>query len=203
MPKDALYLNANAPTTDRVEDLLRRMTLAEKVAQVTAVSLRDSTSAEEGLAVYYSQKAISHYKDYLDEEAGPLFPFGFGLSYTRFAYTDLALERTMISADEELAFAVTIENTGGRSAAEVVQVYFRDCVASVVRPAKLLVRFKKVQLEPGERRRLQFSIIPSRDLAFAGVDLLRRVEAGAFELFVGSSSVDTRAQARFTLSPVA
>ncbi len=153
------------------------------------------------LPVYYSQKAISHYKDYLDEEPGPLFPFGFGLSYGRFSYSDLVLEKTTISAGEDLGFSVTIENTGGRPAAEVVQVYFRDCVASVVRSAKLLIRFQKVQLDPGVRRRLRFSITPREDLAFTGIDLTRRVEAGAFELMIGSSSADIRLQAHFTLSP--
>ncbi len=151
------------------------------------------------LPMYYSQKAESFYKDYLDEAPGPLFPFGFGLSYTTFEYSDLQVGQPTYRREESVRCRVTITNTGRRAGAEVVQVYFRDLVASVVRPAKLLVRFEKVFLQPGEARELTFELSPAKDLSFTGIDLQRVVEPGEFELMVGSSSADIRATATFAL----
>ncbi len=153
------------------------------------------------LPIYYSQKAISFYKDYLDEEPGPLFPFGFGLSYTEFEYGDVTLDKTEFSVSESVRISVRITNTGSRAGTEVVQVYFRDCMASVVRPAKLLVRFDKITLDAGESRVVVFSIDPQRDLSFTGPKMERVCEPGAFELMVGASSTDIRSIARFTLTP--
>jgi beta-glucosidase len=139
------------------------------------------------LPVYYSQKATSFYKDYWEETAQPLFPFGYGLSYTTFEISDLKLEQKELSLDEPVKFSVKVQNTGEMAGAEVVQVYFRDKVASVVRPAKLLVRFQKVFLEPGESKEIAFELSPEVDLSFTGIDMKRRVEPGEFELTVGNS----------------
>jgi beta-glucosidase len=151
------------------------------------------------LPVYYSQKAESFYKDYLDETSGPLFPFGFGLSYTTFGYSDLVMTKPSFATDETVRFSVKVKNTGPVAGAEVVQVYFRDRVATVVRPAKLLVRFAKVYLQPGEERNLTFALNPATDLAFTGIDLKPVVEPGDFDLMVGSSSADIRQVATFRL----
>ncbi|MEO7599847.1 MAG: glycoside hydrolase family 3 N-terminal domain-containing protein, partial [Opitutus sp.] len=104
------------------------------------------------LPAYYSQKAESFYKDYLDEQPGPLYPFGFGLSYTTFSYSDLKISKPSGRLIDPVKFSVKVSNSGAVAGAEVVQVYFRDKVASVVRPEKLLVRFGKVFLQPGEQQ---------------------------------------------------
>ncbi len=154
------------------------------------------------LPVYYSQKAISFYKDYLDEEAGPLFPFGFGLSYTTFEYSKLSTEKSVFGMDEAINLSITIKNTGTVSGAEIVQLYIRDKVATVIRPGKLLVRFEKTYLEPGEEKEIWFSLSSVRDLAFTGFDMKRVVEPGEFELFAGASSADIRAQATIELEAI-
>lgn len=151
------------------------------------------------LPAYYSQKAISFYKDYLDEKAGPLFPFGHGLSYTQFDYGDIVLAKPESAMGETVRFSIEITNCGSRTGAEVVQVYYRDLVASVVRPAKQLVRFEKTLLKAGESRVLRFELTPAADLSFSGRTLERICEAGEFELMIGSSSADIRAVARFSL----
>lgn len=151
------------------------------------------------LPAYYAQKEISFYKDYLDEEPGPLYPFGHGLSYTDFDYGNIVMERSDWALDEEVRFSISVKNVGTRAGAEVVQVYFGDCVASVVRPAKLLVRFEKVTLKRGESQELRFSLNPRADLSFTGAQLTRVCEPGEFELMIGSSSKDIRATGRFRL----
>ena len=140
------------------------------------------------LPVYYSQKATAFYKDYLEETARPLFAFGHGLSYTTFDYKDLKIEKPIISKNEKLRFSVTVKNTGKMAGAEVVQVYFSDKVASVTRPEKLLVRFDKVLLEPGQEKNISFELQPEEDLAFTGIDNKRIVEPGKFEILIGKSS---------------
>lgn len=151
------------------------------------------------LPAYYSQKAISFYKDYLDEEPGPLYPFGFGLSYTTFGYGNLKIAKSTFATNEPVRLSFTVTNTGIVAGAEVAQVYFRDKVASVIRPEKLLVRFQKVVLQPGEAKEIAFELDPRADLSFTGIDLQRVVEPGDFQIMVGSSSQDIRLKGGFTL----
>ncbi|KAA1259139.1 Periplasmic beta-glucosidase precursor [Rubripirellula obstinata] len=139
------------------------------------------------LPVYYSQKATSFYKDYWEETSRPLFPFGHGLSYTTFETSNLKLASQEFAMDEPVKFSVQVKNTGKVAGAEVVQVYFRDKVASVVRPEKLLVRFQKVFLEPGQTKELSFELSPKIDLSFTGIEMERVTEPGEFELTVGGS----------------
>lgn len=150
------------------------------------------------LPVYYSQKATSFYKDYWEESARAMFPFGFGLSYTTFEISDLQLDQDVLPIDQPVKFSVDVKNTGDVAGAEVVQVYFRDKVASVVRPDRLLVRFEKVFLEPGESQRVEFEILPQTDLSFTGIDMTRVTEPGEFVLFVGNS-VEADLEAEFRL----
>lgn len=140
------------------------------------------------LPAYYSQKAQSFYKEYLDEKAGPLFSFGFGLSYTTFGFSALDLGKGSYRLDEPVTLNFKVKNTGDVAGAEVAQVYFRDKVASVIRPARLLVRFEKVFLKPGEEREISFQLDPQKDLSFTGIDMKRVVEPGTFEVMVGDSS---------------
>lgn len=151
------------------------------------------------LPMYYSQKRISFYKDYLDEEPGPLYPFGYGLSYSDFEYSDLKLESNSVAKSDSLAFSFRLKNTGAFDSKEVVQVYLRDCVASVVRPDKLLVAFRKVTLKAGEETVLRFTLNPEKDMSFTGRDGTRIVETGQFELGIGASSVDIRLESQFRL----
>lgn len=151
------------------------------------------------LPMYYSQKRISFYKDYLDEEPGPLFPFGFGLSYAEIEYSELKLEASKVAKSGALAFSVKLKNVGEKDGQEVVQVYLRDRFASVVRPDKLLVAFKKVSLKAGEQQLVHFELKPERDMSFTGRDGSRVVEAGDFDLEIGRSSSDVQLADTFKL----
>ncbi len=124
---------------------------------------------------------------YLDVPFTPLYPFGYGLSYTTFAYDDLQLSDSTMQAADTLAVQVEVTNTGNRAGDEVVQLYVRDLVASVTRPVKELRGFERIHLAPGETRTVSFTLT-AEDLAFYGRDLRRLVEPGRFKVFVGTSS---------------
>lgn len=124
---------------------------------------------------------------YLDQPNSPLFPFGFGLSYTQFAYTDLHLAQPVLEMGETLVVTATITNTGDRPGAEVVQLYVRDLVGSVTRPVKELKGFQKIHLQPGEQRTVRFEL-PSSQLGFTGQDMRYIVEPGEFKLWLGPDS---------------
>jgi hypothetical protein len=119
----------------------------------------------------------------------PLFPFGFGMSYTTFEVDDLRASATETPTDAELAVSVRVRNTGTRAGHEVVQLYLRDIVAQVTRPVRQLTGFAKVWLEPGASARVRFHVHADRT-AFTGRDLLRIVEPGEVELLVGTSSTE-------------
>jgi beta-glucosidase len=136
----------------------------------------------------------SHYTDAPNE---PLFPFGFGLSYTTFAYSDPRLSAPEIGRDGELRVSVTLTNTGPRAGTEVVQLYVRDLVGSVTRPVKELKGFQKLSLAPGESREVVFTLKAS-ELAFYSAAGRWEAEAGAFKVFVGGNSRDVK-EAGFSL----
>lgn len=124
---------------------------------------------------------------YLDEPNSPLFPFGYGLSYTTFDYSDLLIEPKRVSLEGTVEVSARIHNTGRRSGVEVVQVYVRDVVASVTRPVKELKAFRRVALAPGEAQTVSFEL-PVRDLGFTGLDLRYTVEPGTFQVWIGPDS---------------
>ena len=134
---------------------------------------------------------------YTDESNEPLFPFGFGLSYTTFRYSAPRLDRTELARDGQLQVSVTVTNSGTRAGAEVVQLYVRDLVGSLTRPVKELKGFRKVLLGPGESREVTFVLRPA-DLAFYTAAGRWEAEPGAFKVFVGGSSRDVQ-EAAFTL----
>lgn len=136
---------------------------------------------------------------YMDQPITPLFPFGHGLSYTTFEYSNLKIDRARVGADEEVTIAVTVRNSGAVSGDEVVQLYVRDPVASVARPVKELRGFKRVTLSPGEAVRVSFQLSP-RQLALFGLDGRWRVEPGRIDVMVGASSADIRATGAFEIS---
>ena len=135
--------------------------------------------------------------NYLDVSNEPLYPFGYGLSYTTFAYSDIHLSSTEMSADGELTATVTVTNTGSRDGAEVVQLYIRDLVGSVTRPVKELKGFEKIFLKAGESRKVSFSITPEL-LKFYNYDLQFVCEPGDFDVMIGGNSRDVK-KARFLL----
>lgn len=128
--------------------------------------------------------------NYLDVSNEPLFPFGFGLSYTTFDYKNLKLSDTSLAADGQLKVSVDITNSGNYDGAEVVQLYIRDLVGSVTRPVKELKGFQKVFLKKGETKTVEFTLI-EKDLRFYNSDLKFVSEPGDFKVFVGTSSANT------------
>jgi beta-glucosidase len=127
---------------------------------------------------------------YNDLPISPLFPFGFGLSYTTFRYDSLRRSSNTIHAQDSLRVSVTVANTGARDGDEVVQLYVRDSVGSVARPVRQLVRFRRVHLRAGERASVAFTL-GAADLSFHDLQMRRVVEPGDFTLFAGGSSAAT------------
>jgi beta-glucosidase len=149
------------------------------------------------IPLYYNYKKTGRPPDpnnkytskYLDVPVTPLFPFGFGLSYTQFRLSNLQLSAQRISPNGRLTVSVEVENTGRRTGDEVVQLYLRDIAASRTRPVKELKGFERVTLKAGERRRVEFTLAPEH-LGFHDREMRFRVEPGEFKVTVGNSSAD-------------
>jgi beta-glucosidase len=134
---------------------------------------------------------------YTDVSNAPLYPFGYGLSYTTFEYSNLKISSDKINFGEKLKVSVDVKNTGNHDGQEVVQLYVRDLVGSVTRPVKELKGFEKIALKKGESKTVSFEI-SSEDLKFYNVEMKNVAEAGSFEVFVGGNS-DTDRKASFEL----
>ena len=155
--------------------------------------------------IYYDHKntgrppdaAVKWTSKYWDIPFTPLYPFGFGLSYTTFTMSAPRLSATTIGATESLRIAVDVTNTGSRAGDEVVQLYVRDDVGSVTRPVMQLRRFQRLTLAPGERRTVNFTL-SVKDLAFYDLSMRRVAEPGTFHVYVGPNSRDVQA-ATFSL----
>ncbi len=139
---------------------------------------------------YYFQKPSGR-RGYLFTSKEPLFPFGHGLSYTRFAYGDPQVSPRIIGPRGTATVAIAVTNQGKRAGDEVVQLYVRDQVSSVTRPVKELRGFQRISLEPGETKNVEFKL-GFEDLAFWDADMNWSVEPGLFDLMVGGDSVDLR-----------
>jgi beta-glucosidase len=140
----------------------------------------------------YDGKGSGKFKSYyMDITNDPLYPFGYGLSYTSFDYSDLKLSKTKLKGDETLTATVTITNTGKYAGEETVQLYISDPVASVTRAVKDLKGFKKVFLQPGEKKDIYFAVTP-KQLKFYNSDLKYDWEPGEFIIQVGTSSANTK-----------
>ena len=139
------------------------------------------------LPFHYSVKGINHKKGYLFMENGPLFPFGHGLSYTTFEYADLKFSQPEITPNSEIEVSVNITNSGQRAGKEVVQLYIKDEIGSVTRPDKELKAFQKIELKPGETKKVSFTITTEM-LAFTGQNMKKILEAGAYTVTIGTSS---------------
>lgn len=129
--------------------------------------------------------------NYLDVSNDPEFPFGFGLSYSNFEYSDIKLSATSLKGNQTLSASVTIKNTGKYTGKEVVQLYIRDVVGSVTRPVKELKGFQKIELKPGESKEVKFAITPE-DLKFYNYDLQHIWEAGDFDIMIGTNSASVK-----------
>jgi beta-glucosidase len=139
---------------------------------------------------YSAGEAEQKYRSrYLDVPNTPLYPFGYGLSYTEFAYSDMAVDRKAMGAGDTITVTVQVTNEGEVDGEEVVQLYIRDLVGSVTRPVRELKDFRKIFLEKGESRRVEFEVTPA-DLAFHRQDMSYGAEAGEFRIFTGGNSVD-------------
>jgi beta-glucosidase len=138
---------------------------------------------------------VSRYRDIPNE---PLYPFGFGLSYTTYEYSGLSLSKPSINKSEDLKVSVTVKNTGRRAGQEVVQLYIRDVAASRVRPIKELKGFKKVSLNSGESKVVTFTL-PATKLGFYDEDGNWLLESGEFKIFVGPNSRDAKEAGGLTL----
>src|SRR5690606_6440940 len=137
------------------------------------------------------------YSAYTDERKDALYPFGFGLSYTNFEYSDLQLSSEAMDANGSIEVSVKLTNTGATKGKEVVQLYIRDLVASTTRPVKELKGFELVELEPGASKTVTFNIT-SELLEFYNADKKWVAEPGEFEVMVGVNSLDLKS-AKFEL----
>ena len=152
--------------------------------------------SEGQIPIYYNHKNTGrppspekYTSKYIDLPSTPRYPFGYGLSYTTFAYRDLKVGAPRIGRTDTLAVSVTVANTGTREGTEVVQLYVRDEVGSVTRPVRELKGFRRVTLKAGEARTITFRLA-ARDLAFYGLEMKPVVEPGTFRLFVGPNSAE-------------
>jgi beta-glucosidase len=139
---------------------------------------------------YYNYKPSAR-RGYLFDDVSPLYPFGFGLSYTKFELSEPRLERPTIQREESTAVLVDVTNRGDRAGDETVQLYIRDLVSSVTRPVKELKGFERLTLQPGETRTVRLEITPAH-LAFWNIDMKFVVEPGDFLIMVGPNSQDVR-----------
>lgn len=158
------------------------------------------------IPIYYNAKNTGrpyvpkekYHSQYLDVSNQPLFPFGYGLSYTTFEYSEPKLNKDTMNPSERLTVTTDVKNTGQRAGTETVQLYIRDLVGSITRPVKELKNFRKIELKAGEVKPVSFDI-SINDLKYYNSDLTFAAEPGEFEVFVGTDSSVTK-KAKFTLS---
>jgi beta-glucosidase len=157
------------------------------------------------LPVFYNARKSKRYwlknawgRPYVDLEPTPLYPFGHGLSYTRFEYSNLTLSRSRTATNESVEVHFDVKNIGARAGAEVAQIYIEDLQSSVATPSKELRGFVRVNLEPGETHTCTVRLDPDH-LALLDKDLRRVVEPGEFKIMVGASSEDIRLETKLTV----
>ena len=140
------------------------------------------------LPAYYNHKPQA-LGDYVFEDSSPLYPFGFGLSYTTFQYKNLELQKNTIKAGETCLVHADVTNTGKFAEDEIVQLYIRDQYSSVTRPVKELKDFKRIHLQPGETKKVEFILSPEKFM-FYNINMDYVIEPGDFDIMVGGSSID-------------
>ena len=197
------WLGGQAGAGAIADVLFGKVNPSGKLAETFPVRLEDTPAflnfpAEEG-EVLYGERIFVGYRWYDERKITPLFPFGHGLSYTEFTYSDFEVSADVISNEDALTVAVTVANSGDTAGKEVVQLYVNDVEASVRRPEKELRGFQKLDLAPGEKQTLRFEL-DERDFAYFSTRQGRWIaESGDFEILVGASSRDIRMRHRVTL----
>ncbi|HEY7396286.1 MAG TPA: glycoside hydrolase family 3 C-terminal domain-containing protein [Gemmatimonadaceae bacterium] len=156
--------------------------------------------SEGQLPLSYNHKPTGRGDDYLDLSGQPLFPFGYGLSYTAFEYSKLAIDPAEIPTTGKATVRATVKNTGTRAGDEVVQLYLRDVLASVARPVMQLAGFQRISLAPGEAKTVSFEL-SSAQLRMLNKDMQWVVEPGVFRVMVGASSKDIRLRGELAVRP--
>lgn len=151
-----------------------------------------SVVRNEGQIPYFYNHKPSARRGYLFEDASPLFPFGHGLSYTTFGMSAPVLSRDQVAVGDSVEVSVTVENTGSVAGDEVVQVYLRDHLASVAQPVKKLVEFRRVSLEPGEAKRIDFQL-PPNTFSIWNLEMREVIEPGLFDIMAGPDSENLKA----------
>jgi beta-glucosidase len=175
-----------------------------KLAETFPKKLRHNPSylnfPGEGDKVEYKEGLFIGYRYYDAKGIEPLFPFGYGLSYTSFEYSNLSINNQEISDNEIVEISVTVKNTGNLDGKEIVQLYVRDVESTVIRPEKELKSFEKVHLQPGEEKIVTF-FLDKRSFAYYNVDIADwHVESGVFEILVGKSSTDIQLKGRIQVN---
>jgi beta-glucosidase len=154
--------------------------------------------AEGQLPLRYNHKPTGRGDDYLDLTGQPLFPFGFGLSYTTFEYSDLAIQPSTLGTSGSATISFVVKNTGRTAGDEVAQLYIRDVLASVARPVMQLAGFQRVHLGPGESKTVSVPL-SNESLRMLDRDMRWVVEPGVVRIMVGSSSKDIRVRGELTV----
>ncbi len=134
-------------------------------------------------------KTDKYTSKYIDSPVSPLYPFGYGLSYTTFKFSDIKVDKKKIKKNDSLRVSVDIKNTGTYDGTEIAQLYIRDLVADVTRPVKELKGFKRIYLNHGETKKITFTITPDM-LEFYNIDMEKTIEPGKFNVMIGGSSED-------------
>ena len=150
------------------------------------------------LPLHYNYKPSGRGYDYMDTSAVPLYPFGYGLSYTTFSYSDLRVDKPSVKQGEPVNIEIDVKNTGSIRGDEVVQLYLNDMVASVSRPVKELKGFRRITLDPGETKTIRFTLT-GKEMLMLNEEMRWVVEPGDFRVMVGSSSGDIKSEAIFAV----
>jgi beta-glucosidase len=194
-PHMAAIVHAWLPGHMGGEAIARILTGAVEPCGRLCVSMPRETGQ---VPVHYSRSPASLKWNYIFGSNIPLYAFGHGLTYSRFEYANLRIDRDRIAADGQVTLDFAIRNMGDRPAVAVPQLYFRDRVASVVRPLKQLADFDRIALAPGEARQVRF-VVPATSFAFHDRTLRRVVEPGEIALMIGESSADIRLETVVTI----
>lgn len=165
------------------------MSFPRTIGQVPMYYNQDKT----GRPINETNKTEKYLSKYLDVENTPLFPFGFGLSYTKFSYSALNFSHTTFTEEETVTVRVTVKNEGNVTGAEIVQLYVQDEVAKVVRPVKELKNFEKITLEPQAQKEVTFTLT-AEALAYVHPDLMFAADNGTFKIMVGSDSENVQSE---------
>jgi beta-glucosidase len=197
------YLGGQAGGRALADVLTGKVNPSGKLAETFPVSIEDNPThiawaGEEGKS-YYSEGVFVGYRYYDKKNVEPLFPFGYGLSYTSFEFSDISVDRVAFSEKDTVNISVVVKNTGKIAGQEVVQLYVKDLVSSVMRPEKELKHFSKILLKPGEKKTVSFQL-SNRDFAFYSARHKQWIsETGDFTVMIGNSSQNLPEQHEISL----